>query len=171
MIDSTLLFFVLLPASISDLYYYKVPNTLLAYGLFLSFLLRVVGNRENFFPWLVGGLIPFLLCFILYLLGAIGASDVKLFSVIGSFYPYKTGIQIILVSMFIGAFFSVIQIIRMKDFRRRWYVLQNYLIRMIIEKKRIPYEKEKASVLPFAVCIFFASLIVIAIKRWQGVID
>ncbi len=165
MIDSTLIFLVLLPASISDLMYYKVPNFILLNGLVLSFLLRVIGDKGYFFSWLIGGLVPFLLCFILYLIGVFGASDVKLFSVVGSFYSLKTGMMVIVVSLFVGAAFSAVKMFQMKNARQRFIYLYNYLIRLAAEKKIIAYEKDESGMIPFAVCIFAAVLLMIIYKE------
>ncbi len=161
MIDSTLILLVLLPASISDLMYYKVPNFILLNGLVLSFLLRVVGNKGDFFSWLIGGLVPFLLCFILYWIGAFGASDVKLFSVIGSFYEYKTGIMVIVVSLFAGAVCSAVKMVQMKKSGQRFLHLYDYLVQVVAEKN----QTDQSGIIPFAVCISAAVLIVIAYRE------
>lgn len=166
MIDSTLIFFVLLPASISDLYHYKVPNAIILTGLFLSLLLRVLfGGVGEVFPWLMGGLLPFFLCIFLYLFGAVGASDVKLFSVVGSFYHWETAISIVFVSFCFGAVFSALQMIRMKNAKRRFSVFISYVFQIVITRRVISYHevyvREDGSMIPFSVCIALGTLAVI----------
>ena len=89
--DSMLILLVLLPASISDLTHYKISNAVIINGLILSLFFRCCTNGiREIVPWCLGILIPFLIGFIFYLFRAFGASDIKLLSVVGSFYGIQT---------------------------------------------------------------------------------
>ena len=87
-----------------DLQWYKVSNGLIVPALVTGLISRVY--TQGIFgtvPWLMGVILPMMLCSVLYLIRALGASDVKLFSVIGSFVTWQQLLAIMAGAVAAGA--------------------------------------------------------------------
>ena len=100
--DSLILILIL--ASLMDLQWYKVSNGLIVPALVTGLISRVY--TQGIFgtvPWLMGVILPMILCSVLYLIRALGASDVKLFSVIGSFVTWQQLLAIMAGAVAAGA--------------------------------------------------------------------
>lgn len=128
---------VLLAAAIrEDFKSYKIPNYLAATGIIASFAICIAEHGPaGILSWFPGILFPFLILFPLFLIRAVGAGDIKLFCVIGSFYGIAFGFQTILLSFLTAAFFSIILIIRSGQFQKRLFVLKNYIRKLYLAKK------------------------------------
>jgi len=78
---------LLLLAVRMDLRSYKISNHLILIGIITGFLFDVYEyGQAGISLWLPGILLPVILLFPLFIIKALGAGDIKLFSVIGSFY-------------------------------------------------------------------------------------
>ena len=158
-----LLFLVLTAASLYDLTRYQVPNALMASALCISlFRLFELQEVSLLFSWLAGIFIPFILCFIFYRCHMIGASDIKLFSVIGSFVGVNRICSIMVTALFFGAAMAIVKMIIRKNFFRRFRRLINYVTECMQEKKVLPYYDRKVEgedgVIPFTIAISLATL-------------
>ena len=72
-------------AMITDLRSHCIPNWLTLSGATLGFLLQIFsGGSEGFGTAILGLTLGFVPFFVLYMFGALGAGDVKLFAAIGS---------------------------------------------------------------------------------------
>ena len=98
------LLFLLFLMMLSDLYSDQIPNGMIpleiAAGLFCSF--RQQGLWGVLYA-LLSMTAAFLLTYFLFKLGALGAGDVKVFLVVGSFVPIRECLVIVAVSFGIGA--------------------------------------------------------------------
>lgn len=163
----------MIPASLSDMYYYKVSNGVILIGLSISFLLRIEHQGPmGIWYWALGLLLPFFLCFILYLFRMIGASDIKLFSVIGSCYSLSFLLHVIVISFFVGGVFSLIQLIQKRYLLMRFLKLSDYISQTLKDKKIKPYYEpdrdEKDGIIPFAVMISIAFLLCLRMVQMKG---
>ena len=159
-----LLLLVLLPASLFDLWRYKVPNALITAALVISLVRHF--DAQGFlgiYLWLTGTVVPFILTFIFYKVRMLGASDVKIFSVVGSFVGVMTSLQIIVVSVFTGAVLAVIKIYRRKNLRHRLNHFIHYIYGCKEDKKlKQYYDREKEGddgIIPFTVAITLACIL------------
>lgn len=159
-----MVFLVLLPVSLCDLYCYHVPNCIIVGGLALSLyrnisLYGMVGLWQ--FAW--NGLIPIVVCFIFYLLHFFGAGDIKLFSIISSFYNFRFCFRVMIFSLFIGALFSIIKMIHKKNFIDRFYYFIKYVDNIRAGKMPKVYYDHKVcgddGVIPFTICISAAVIL------------
>ncbi len=158
-----LIFLVLVPASLSDLYCYKVSNVVICIGLSLGLLYRLwTEGVTGVLPWLIGITVPFFLCFILYLCRMAGAADIKLFSVIGSFYSVKFCLKVIGVSFVIAAGMSIWKFIRYQNIRERFRYFIGYIAGLVMTKQVKPYYQDNGRkdeyVVSFAVAISLSYL-------------
>lgn len=94
-------------AVIQDIMQTRISNRLIVSGLGISMLLRIIsGEAEQIYRILPNILFPVIVLYLFYLMGAIGAGDIKLFSLIGSFIDLKTLLCCIIISFICGAILS-----------------------------------------------------------------
>lgn len=163
-----LLLLILLPASLYDIRRYKVPNAL----ILSAFIISLTGYIDKqgisgIYPWLTGTIVPFILTYFFYKLRMLGASDVKIFSVTGSFIGVGSALQIMVTSIFTGAVIALLYAAKRKNLRRRLSCFILYLYKYQNQdsshKKLIPYydrEKEKEDgIIPFTPAIVLAVIL------------
>ncbi len=105
-----------------DLRAYRIDNRLILVGLALGLfrqvtLYGVVGIGQSF----LGMLLPCILFFPAFLCRGLGAGDIKLLSVVGSFVSYRASLSILSASIFLGGIYAVIHIIMGKR-RKKLYM-------------------------------------------------
>lgn len=95
----------------------------------------------------------------------LGAGDVKLFSIICSYYSVESCVRVMIVSLLIGALFSIIKMILQKSFICRFRHFSNYIRNLMSGKPdRVYYDFKKCGdegVIPFTICITLAVIICI----------
>ena len=112
---------------------------------------------------------PIIVLFPLYKIGVLGAGDLKLFSVLGFYYPFLKLAFCILTAFIIGAILSVISFMRYDNFYERMTYLFSYLKEcfctgqfryyyMDKEGRKTPKSIENKSKIHFAIPIFFSVL-------------
>lgn len=107
---------VLIAAVIMDFKSFKISNRLILAGLGLGLLLHLPYTVEGFFSVLWNISFPVISLYLFYLVGALGAGDVKLFSVIGAFVNFKTLVMSIAMAMVVGAVVSFVRMLRNGQF-------------------------------------------------------
>lgn len=155
---------VLLLASLFDIWRYKVPNALTVAALIISLIGRFDAQGfSGLYPWLTGTIVPFILTFIFYKLHMLGASDVKMFSVVGSFVGIPDVLRIMVVSVFTGAVLAVFKIMCRRNLARRLHHFRQYISGCLREKKLNQYydreEEGDDGVIPFTVAITLAVIL------------
>ncbi len=95
---------LLLAAVFMDFREQRISNRLIAFGLFSGLILRIVGEGSiGIVHFMVNISIPVILLFLLFQLRALGAGDIKLFSVVGGFLMMEQLFAVMLASFFAGA--------------------------------------------------------------------
>jgi len=150
-------------ACILDIRTSKVSNQLIFLGYISSLYFQVRQAGWNGIKiWGMGAVMPMILLFLLFYFKMLGAGDIKLFSVIGSFYGTKNTLFIILFAFLVGAVYSIISLLKHHSFKERFRYFFTYLNQVLVLKKRIPYisqnEKTKTYVIHFTVCILIGFL-------------
>lgn len=119
---------LLLLAVILDLRSYKISNHLILIGIVAGILFDIYEyGQAGISLGLPGILLPVILLFPLFLIKALGAGDIKLFSVIGSFYGAAYVIKSIAAAFILGAAMSLIYLIKYKIVFYRFRLLSNYI--------------------------------------------
>lgn len=120
--------FLLFLMMLSDLYSDRIPNGMIplgiAAGLFCSF--RQHGLWGVLYA-LLSMTAAFLLTYFLFKLGALGAGDVKVFLVVGSFVPIRECLVIVAVSFGIGAIVSIGRLITERNAAERMRYFASYM--------------------------------------------
>lgn len=158
-----LIFLVLVPASLFDMWQYRVPNALHGAALMISLIGRLeTQGITGLLPWFLGIILPFFICYFLYRCHMLGASDSKLFSVVGSFMGYRAVLWIMLYSLFTGAFLAVGKILLYRNGRSRFRYFFSYISQDRYNRKQNPYYDRKRDgdegVIPFSIAISTAVL-------------
>lgn len=123
-----LLILLLIAAVYTDFKYDKINNGIILTGIVLGLFLRIMENGLQ--GICCAGfviLISFSMLYPLYRIGGLGAGDVKLLIMTGSFVPADMLLHIILYSFIIGAILSIGKMISEDNFMERMRYLLSYL--------------------------------------------
>lgn len=158
-----LIFLVLVPASLFDLWQYRIPNVLHGAAIIISLIGRLeTQGGQGFILWFLGILIPFLISYMLYRCHIIGASDSKLLSVIGSFLGSYAALYIMFLSFFAGAAMAVAKMIVHRNARRRFCYFFYYMIQGHKSNPSNTYYNRKrdgdGGIIPFSIAISLAAI-------------
>ena len=157
------LFLILVTASLCDITWYRVPNSLIVPAVLFSLFRHIsLQGFGGILPWFLGMLVPFILCFIFYRYRMIGASDSKMYSVVGSFVGLRLLFSIMAVSLVLGAAMAIGKMILRNNFRSRFRHLFNYVSCCMQGKCRTKYydrdQEGDDGIIPFVVAISLAAL-------------
>lgn len=84
-------------------------------------------GRKGIVLGLFGSILPIVLLFLLFLFKVLGAGDIKLFSVVGSFYGASFVFQTIIIAFLIGGVMSIIHLVKSKQVIYRLQFLAKYI--------------------------------------------
>lgn len=89
----------------------RIRNRLIVCGLLCGFVLRVLGQGSaGAATFCLNIFIPIILLYLLFQIHALGAGDIKLFSVVGAFVSTKQLLYVMLLSFFCGAVIGIIKL-------------------------------------------------------------
>jgi prepilin peptidase CpaA len=102
------LYAILIVAVVQDFRDMRISNRLIVVGLVLAVAFGIfLGGMPRVIHILWNISFPVIVLYLLYLLGVIGAGDIKLFSVVGGFTDFKTLTGCMLAAFVVAAVFSV----------------------------------------------------------------
>lgn len=100
-------------ATVFDFLYEKIPNYMIAAGLIMGILYRIVIKGERRIPVLLLDLfLPLILFLAFFAIKAIGAGDVKLFMVTGIFLGSKCNLLCIGLALLLAASYGLVRLIQ-----------------------------------------------------------
>lgn len=106
---------VLVLAVVTDLREMKISNRLITSGLILGLALRILGEGSaGIVHFLVNISIPVILLFLLFQMRALGAGDIKLFSVAGGFLTMRQLLYVMLAAFLVAAFAGLGKLLYMR---------------------------------------------------------
>lgn len=117
---------MLLLAALADLKTDRIPNGYILFGIILGLSGSLLADKDL---WKSFGsmLAAFLFLYPIYKIGALGAGDVKLLIMVGSFYAMREFMVILAGAFVIGAVFSLIKLLAEHNGRERMLYLFSYL--------------------------------------------
>ena len=138
------LLMILIAAVYTDYRQNRIPNWIIVFGLISGcFISYIYGGIGMLLEGLLGMVLPIVLLYPVFVIGGMGAGDLKLFAVVGSYLGIK-GITISFVSAFIvGATISLVKMLCFRNFKERIYYFFSYLSDLFIEGKWQLYETSK----------------------------
>ncbi len=155
------LYAIIIVAVVQDFTSMKISNRLILMGLLLSLAFGIfLGGMPRVIQVLLNISFPVIVLYLLYLIGVIGAGDIKLFSVIGGFTNFKTLTDCMQAAFVAGA---VIAVIRMLYFRNlRFSLFKAHLFfRELVSGNRSSYRDgwvQEQNLMHFTVAIFLGFL-------------
>ncbi len=120
------LLLLLLLSALSDLATDRIPNGFVLLGIAAGIAASFLSGR-GLADTLTSMFLAFLLMYPLYMIGALGAGDVKLFILIGSFREAGEFMVILAGAFVIGAGFSIVKLAAERNGRERFRYFFSYL--------------------------------------------
>ncbi len=153
-------------AAVSDLKSSRIPNPCICVGLAAGILCRTLSLTS--FGWggfFFGILIPFLICWIPFRMGAMGAGDVKLLIALGALNGGQEIFWCIFFSFLFAAGISLGRLLSLRQLRYSLIQLFFYFQSLFFTGKPGPYEGRdaKGHTIHFAVPVFLGYVV------WLGV--
>ena len=122
------LYAILIVAVVQDITSMRISNRLIIMGLFLSMAFGIVlGGMPRIIQVLLNISIPVIMLYLFYLIGVLGAGDIKLFSVIGGFTNLKILTDCVLAAFVAGAVIAVLKMLYMRNLRISLFKAQVFL--------------------------------------------
>lgn len=123
-----------------DLEKQKIRNAWILLGITAGIILWLPSvSAESCKDLLAGLALPVVICWIPFLMHALGAGDIKLFSVIGCLYGGKDAVSCIGYSFLTAAGISLILLIRSRQLRTSLTSCFLYFHQILRERKVMPY--------------------------------
>lgn len=129
----------------------KIPNALVVPVVLAGFLFRFQRDGAGgILLYLLGAILITALLYPLYIIGGIGAGDVKLLGAAAGYFPFERIFLFSFVSLLIAAIISLVKLLVNKNFRERLGVFFGYVERCARTGALCPYPvtvgEEKAGV-------------------------
>ena len=114
-----------------DLCSMRISNRLILIGLGIALLQRFLsGGMIEVLNGIILAVFPIILLYLLFLVGALGAGDIKLFSLIGGFVNFKELLWCIIFAFLFAAAFSLLKMLYYGTFLSSMKNAWNYLMRL-----------------------------------------
>jgi prepilin peptidase CpaA len=157
------LYAILIVAVVQDLKFMRISNRLIVMGLFLSVAFGIfLGGMPRIIDILLNISFPVIVLYLLYLLGVLGAGDIKLFSVVGGFTNFKTLTGCMLAAFAVAAVLSVGKMLYNRNLGFSLFKGQLF-VKEVLQGNISSYRKTRAeerNLLHFSVTILIGLLLV-----------
>lgn len=103
----------------TDMTQTRIRNRLIAFGLFIGLVFRLWQEGSiGVFIYVVNIFIPVILLFLLFQMHALGAGDIKLFSMLGAFISTEQLLKLMVLAFCVGAILGICKIVYQFIFQR-----------------------------------------------------
>ena len=147
----------------SDLRSYRIPNLCIITGVIVGLIMTGMSySTAGVFESLADMFLIFIAFYPFYLLGGIGAGDVKLFIMTGGYIRGVELFQYMFVTMAIAAVWSIVKMAVFAESRERLFYLGRYIRKIVYTGAVDTYEIDKAqkrSVIRLSVPAFLSLLL------------
>ena len=150
-------------AVLSDIIRDKVPNYLIVIGLVVGCIYHIMTYGViGIAYYLLGVITPTLTLFLLYVIKALGAGDIKLLSMLGGIIGLKGVLWCMFYSFILGGIISIFILLYNRNFLSRIKSAFFYFQRLFIYRSFAPYERGgKESTIHFTIPILISVMIYI----------
>lgn len=123
------LFIILIVAVIMDMLFDKIYNEWILVSIVagLSFA-AWQGGRTGLLGAVISMIIPIIILYPLFMIGGLGAGDIKLLAAVGCFLTSRETITCLGISFLIGAALSLLKMIAERNFLQRMRYLLSYIL-------------------------------------------
>lgn len=143
-----------------DIYSYKVKNQIILFGFLIGALLLVLQNGiAAAGKGLFSMVILFLILFPIFVMQVLGAADIKLYLLLGFLLGFQQTCGCILVSLAIGAIYSLLKMLYYRNFLERFHYFSEYIRHSYSTIRFQPYhngQPDKRAVIHFTIPIFIS---------------
>ena len=151
-----------------DVRYRRIPNAFVLATLASGVIVNTVyGGWRGALASLGGTAIAFMLMFILHIVGAMGAGDVKLFAAVGSLIGAHLVLPTFLIVVLTGGALALLLMLHTGAVRATMHRVLQILVGLLPgwELPRFSVPADRKHTIPYGVAITFGSLISLAIFR------
>lgn len=132
---------VLIFAALTDILYFRIPNIFIVTGMTAGLICKYLqGGTSALTVTVLQIMVLFLLLFPFYMIGGIGAGDVKLLMMVGCYMEKTTYYHSIVVTMLLAGMVSVVKMICVPQCRQRLYYLFGYMRKVVLTGAIDTYE-------------------------------
>lgn len=111
-----------------DFFFDKIFNEWILFSLIIGLSYAVwLGGAEGLVRAMISMTLPFVILYPLFMIGALGAGDVKLLAIMGCFFTIREVIFCLAGSFLIGAVLSLLKMLAEKNFLQRIKYLLSYI--------------------------------------------
>ena len=159
----SLLLLLLILAVLADLKTDRIPNGFVMFGIIIG-VLGSPANGRAVYRVFMSMLLAFSVLYPLFRIGAMGAGDVKVFIMIGSFMGTKELLSIMVLSFIIGALCSLLKLLSEHNGRERMYYFLSYISEVVKTRQwkiygehlAQDYERYRRNKIHFTVPVLFS---------------
>lgn len=148
----------------------RISNRLIASGLTIGLLIQILEyGLKGIGIFAVNISIPVVLLYLLFLMRALGAGDIKLFSVIGSIWDLKVLVITVCGAFLAGALMSLWQLLYQRNLCNRFCVFRDYVFRCLLTGKLEKYPREsdgKQNFIHFSAAILIGFIAAMGVVGW-----
>lgn len=156
-------------AAVGDVRTGRISNWLILSGLGMGLSYHIwCEGPIGIIAFCVHAGVPVVLLFFLFLMRALGAGDIKLFSMISSIYSFREWCLCLAAAFVIGALWALVRMVRLHNLNRRLLGFFLYIRTLFSERSFFAYPfgaKEKDNTLPFSVAILLGYLFSLGVCR------
>jgi prepilin peptidase CpaA len=154
---------LLIGAVITDLTSRRISNRMISLGILTGLFFQIWElGVKGIAIFLIQVSLPVILLYLMFLVRALGAGDIKLFSVVGSIWNFRVLFSCLLCSFTIGAIMSLYKLLRNKNLLTRLNYFCEYMRDVFITRTILPYERQsdgKQNLIHFSIPILFGFFI------------
>lgn len=159
---------IVLIAMISDIYGRRISNRLIVVAYIIC-IAKALGSRtfSAILQVVIDLSTPVIILYLLYLIGVIGAGDIKLLSVISGFTGMIFAGKVTLLAFLLGGVWSVARLLQEKSLMRNMYAGVGYIWNLM-QGKMTDYQSfspDRTDItIPFSVCIGIGTYMLMLIE-------
>ena len=143
--------------AVLDIQSFRISNRLIVSGLVFGLFFQILESGvKGAGVFLLNVSIPVILFYLLFLIHALGAGDIKLFSMIGGIWGFHVLILTIVLSFLVGAGISLCKLLYHRNLISRLWVFKDYICQVIISGRLLKYPKgsqKEKHVIHFSIAI------------------
>lgn len=130
-------------AAVTDIRCFQISNRLVVSGLFSGCVLQILQRGAGGIGvFLINVSIPVILFYLLFLIRALGAGDIKLFSIIGGIWGFDVLCTTIAAAFLVAAFMSLGKILFHHNFISRLQIFAAYMEQTLASGKLLKYPQD-----------------------------
>lgn len=130
-------------AAAADIQSLRISNRLIVSGLFLGCFFQVFQmGAKGIGVFLLNASLPVVLFYLLFLMRALGAGDIKLFSMIGGIWDLQVLMITIAASFLVAAAMSFCKILYYRNFISCLRIFREYIEQAVLCRKILKYPQE-----------------------------